>query len=154
MKSKYDIQAEEFLTSTGTTFLATLYPAPMQTPPSWAKPGRTIADAPTWGLRYCVTLTRGLKEIKFDYWGSFAERAKLSNVNFYSQPNLARAKAYDVLTCAPKFVPDTFTDFCAEYGYCEDSRQALATFESERKLWEKFAGVFSAEELERLAEIQ
>ena len=34
------------------------------------------------------------------------------------------ATAYDVLACLEWFTPDSFAEFCAEFGYDEDSRKA------------------------------
>jgi hypothetical protein len=61
---------------------------------------------------------------------------------------------YDVLTCLTKYDPETFENFCSEFGYDEDSRKAEKTYKAVVKEWEKVSRFFTSEELEILQEIQ
>lgn len=61
--------------------------------------------------------------------------------------------AYDVLTCLTKSDPGSFSDFCGDFGYDEDSRRAEKTYKAVCKEWEKVSGFFTETELEQLAEI-
>lgn len=69
---------------------------------------------------YEITLTRQnkpgdfkpVKSYKFRYGQSIAESGKKTPT------------PYDVLACLTKSDPGTFRDFCADFGYDEDSRKA------------------------------
>lgn len=54
---------------------------------------------------------------QFDFWGSN-----------HAYKTREEPTAYDVLACLEWYTPEDFKEFCAEYGYNEDSRKALATF--------------------------
>ncbi len=119
---------------------------------------RSGNSAPPWkengkshGYRYLVTLSRGelgcdYREVKFPFWDSIAAREKGEELT-----------PYGVLACISGdiYYPDTFEEFCSEYGYDADSRKAEATFnrchEFAIRLREFFA---TDEEQEALAEIQ
>jgi len=83
--------------------------------------------------------------LSFDFWNS--------------QKDMQEGKAptaYDVLACISGDVncPDTFEDFCGEYGYDLDSRKAFATFKRCATFAERLQAFFTEEEREALAEIQ
>jgi hypothetical protein len=63
--------------------------------------------------------------------------------------------AYDVLACisSDAFCPDTFEDFCSEYGY-EDSISARRTFLRCSRFAKRLREFFSPDELEQLSEIR
>jgi hypothetical protein len=56
---------------------------------------------------------------------------------------------YSVLSCIASdyFVPDTFTDFCSEFGYDEDSRKAEKLFHDCREQSTKLHTIFKEEEI-------
>jgi len=60
---------------------------------------------------------------------------------------------YDVLTCLTKYDPETFENFCSEYGYDEDSRTAERTYKAVCKEYEAVDRLFS-DVMEELQEIQ
>lgn len=62
--------------------------------------------------------------------------------------------AYVVLTCITKNDPDTLENFCSNFGYDTDSRKAEKIYHACVKEWAKVSAFFSAEELEKLQEIQ
>lgn len=62
--------------------------------------------------------------------------------------------AYDVLTCLTKYDPNTFEDFCSEFGYDEDSRKAEKIYDSVVDEYKNVAMLWNDEEIEQLAEIQ
>ena len=61
--------------------------------------------------------------------------------------------AYDLLACLTKYDPGTFTEFCREFGYDEDSRRAEKTYRAEKREWAKVSRFFTAGELEELRDI-
>lgn len=61
--------------------------------------------------------------------------------------------AYDVLSCLTKNDPDTFENFCSEYGYDEDSRKAEKVYNAVLDEWRNVCALFTDEEIEQLKEI-
>lgn len=82
-----------------------------------------------------------LKEVKTDYIGNQA----IPIVN---------PTAYDVLACLTKYDPGTFEDFCSEFGYDEDSRNAEKTYNAVKDEWQNVRALFTDSEIEQLQEIQ
>lgn len=65
----------------------------------------------------------------------------------------ARPTEYDILACVEKYSYDSFSDFCAEFGYSTDSISARETFLA---CGEEYAGlrrIFTEEQMEMLREI-
>lgn len=62
--------------------------------------------------------------------------------------------AYSILACLTKYDPGTFEDFCSNYGYDTDSRQAEKTYKAVCKEYESLTRLYDSEELEAMAEIQ
>lgn len=134
--NEYDTQAETFLTSNGLKFRATLSDTKT---PAWSDNGRH-------GHHYRVTISKPHQRLTFDFWGSIAAAEK----------GIQTVKPYDVLACISGDVhtPETFKDFCADYGYDTDSIQALQTFRRCSAFAKRLRAFFTAAELEQLAEIQ
>lgn len=61
---------------------------------------------------------------------------------------------YDVLTCLEKYPVYDFADFCANYGYNNDSRKAYKIYKAVKREWENVNKLFTESELELLREIQ
>lgn len=61
--------------------------------------------------------------------------------------------AYDVLTCLTKTDPESFEDFCGNFGYDTDSRKAMKIYKSVCKEWLKVGAFFTEEELNELQDI-
>lgn len=61
---------------------------------------------------------------------------------------------YDVLTCLQKYEVGTFNDFCGDFGYEDDSRNALKTYKAVVKEYDKMCSLFNNYELEILQTIQ
>lgn len=77
-----------------------------------------------------------------------------------ARAELAKLKAnaipteYDILACVEKYSYDSFSDFCAEFGYSTDSISARETFLA---CGEEYAGlrrIFTEEQMEELRKIQ
>ena len=65
----------------------------------------------------------------------------------------AKPTEYDVLACVEKYSYDSFSDFCAEFGYSTDSISARETFLA---CGEEYAGlrrIFTEEQMEKMREI-
>lgn len=61
--------------------------------------------------------------------------------------------AYDVLAGLTKSDPNTFKDFCSEYGYDDDSRKAEKIYYAVVNEWNNLKMLYSDEELQQLSEI-
>lgn len=146
--SFHDTQAEKFLTSNGIKFRATLSDSKT---PAWGDNGKH-------GHHYRVTLSkhgtnhRGQwvrwntpKRLTFDFWGSIKDADKdIKTVSPYSV--LARISG-------DAYTPETFADFCGEYGHEEDSIKALQTFRRCSAFAKRLRAFFTEAELEQLQEI-
>ncbi len=140
--SQYDKQAEAFLKRFGITFKAVL----------------SGTKAPPWeegclhGHHYIVTLSKGgapcvpRSEVSFDFWGSKKDR----------EDGVRELTAYSVLACISGDItcPDSFSEFCAEYGHDADSRKAEGTFRRCAAFAKRLRAFFTDEEIEQLQEIQ
>lgn len=71
----------------------------------------------------------------------------------YEKPAVKAPTEYDILAGLTKYDPETFSDFCANYGYDEDSRKAEKIYFEVQKEWSKVNYLFS-DFLEELQEIQ
>jgi hypothetical protein len=137
MKTQYEEQADTFLAKHGIKFKATLSDSKE---PQWSKDGEH-------GHHYKITLSHVYRSnLNFDFWGSIADKEK-------GQTEIA---AYDVLACISSDVncPDTFEDFCSEYGYDNDSIAASKVFKSCYAFSLKLRGFFTEQEITELQEIQ
>jgi len=159
--SEYEQQAEQFLTRNGIKFRATLSdskPAPWESERSnYAQ--RIPTKASKERHHYRITLSRTISKprptsdpscfksdrVVFDFWGSIAD-AEAGNKT---------VTPYDVLACISSDAncPETFRDFCAEYGYSDDSLSAMQTFRRCSAFSKRLRAFFTPQELEELSEI-
>lgn len=99
------------------------------------------------GDRHIVTIRRKRdgQRVSFDFWNSISDVESGSEL-----------RAYSVLACISGDVhcPETFEEFCREFGYSEDSRQAEKTFKACSKFSSKLRSFFSESEIEELGEIR
>ena len=136
--SEYDKKAEAFLKHFN---LAVKIKYLDNNPPDWDE------DQGHNRLRYRITIQRKdtRKSLSFIFWDSIANAEK------GEQPT-----SYDVLTCvsSDSYDPNTFEDFCGEFGYSTDSRKAETTYKHVKKFADRINAFFSEPELEELREIQ
>lgn len=157
----YNKQAKDFLESCGVLFIAEK--AIPQKSPRWSKDGKhgthysitlgKLKEKPSatvsyWGdakdnLIHCSTV------IEFSFWNSLEAKRKVD----YHESKSDKPREYDVL--AGIYTPvDSFEDFCSNFGYDTDSREAEATYHEVVELNKKLESIFTSEELEQLQEIQ
>lgn len=65
----------------------------------------------------------------------------------------ARPNEYDVLACLEKYSYDSFSDFCAEFGYSTDSISAREIFLACCEEYVGLRRIFTEEQMEKLREI-
>lgn len=66
----------------------------------------------------------------------------------------AKPNCYDVLACLTKYDPGTFENFCYEYGYDEDSRNAVRIYFAVQKEYSQLVQIFTPEQLEEMQKIE
>ncbi len=165
----YDQQARDFLDSTGTV-MAVDYQA--------LRPYFDGDDQPRDVYR--ITLTRGERSMSFDFgqslqcsgthwfyldyrkgmWNSkhdakwVADKfTRIVGNPWAANKHYEAPTAYDVLACLDGYAPESFEEFCSDYGYDTDSRSAERTYNAVRQQAEDLQRLYSDTELEALAEI-
>lgn len=127
--SKYTQQADKFMEETGTTLKTEwLDYAPFF---DGYKESRHI---------FRCTLKRKGKSFRFKFGQSIIADAE-------------EPKPYDVLTCLTKRDPESFENFCFEYGYSDDSIKAHKIYKAVVREWRGVERIFG-DVLEKLQGIQ
>lgn len=96
-----------------------------------------------------------------DAWVPYEQRNQRTTVwkqrlKIGQTSNLRKVKPpteYDILSCVASCDPGTFEDFCADFGYSDDSIKAKATWEAVRAEYLGICQLFDHAERERLQEI-
>lgn len=88
-----------------------------------------------------IKLIKGGKQYAFEFGQSISEGS--------NEPTL-----YSVLACLTKYDPETFEDFCANYGYDNDSRKAEKIYKEVVKEFNNMQRLFTSDELELLTIIE
>jgi hypothetical protein len=131
----YQQQASDFLAKHGISFSFKLANTKR---PSWDN-GRQCNH-------FIVTFRKGTRRVSFDFFDSTR--------NF--EKGIKELDAYSVLACCSSelYCPDTFEEFCNEFGYDNDSRQAEKTFKALSKFSAKLQKFFFTKQMrEDLSEI-
>jgi hypothetical protein len=130
MNTNYEKQAADFMTKTGATmkvdYLKNDY--------------HFDGDKETRDI-YRITLKRAGRRYSFNFGTSLTD----------TKTNTAPT-AYDVLACLTNYDPGDFANFCASYGYDEDSRKAEKIYKAVLKEWAGVERLFS-DVIEELQEI-
>lgn len=129
-QTNYQEQATDFLKATNTTFAASF-----KTHDYYFSGDKETRDI------YNVTLKNGSHRYRFTFGQSISNQGTAPT-------------AYDVLACIEKYPVYDFADFCANYGYDEDSRSAFKTYKAVKREWENVNKLFTEDQLELLREIQ
>ena len=175
--SEYEQQAEKFLQDSGLEFRAVLVGSdcPQFCEEAAAEKDMDKVDVfprktHIHGKHYrCTISSKGRGHVSFDFWNSYANEEQnffwyeadsslnswiTSRENVYwdkyrkggRKPRLT-VTAYGLLACLTKCDPGSFDNFCADYGYDEDSRKAESVYRAVQKEWEKVSRFFSTDEL-------
>lgn len=129
--SEYDVQAEYFLAHTGTDLTITFLKNAKYFP----------EDKETRDVYICV-LSRGNNGYNFKYGQS------LKDTKLKKSPT-----AYDILSCITKYDISSFEDFCADYGYNNDSIKDFKLYEKVKEEGKAICKMFY-DCIEELREIQ
>lgn len=63
-------------------------------------------------------------------------------------------RPYSILACLTKYDPETFEDFCSNYGYDTDSRSAERIYKAVVKEYNNLTRLYTPDELEAMAEVR
>ena len=88
-----------------------------------------------------IKLIKGGKQYTFEFGQSLSEGN--------NEPTL-----YSVLACLTKYDPESFEDFCCNYGYDNDSRTAEKIYKAVVKEFKNMQRLFTSEELDLLTIIR
>lgn len=135
--TKYDMQANNFLATTGTTLEITRIEIVCT-----ELANRWLAHR--W--KYYCKLRRGSKTYSFPFYDSVA-----------NYQNNERPSKYDVLACLDTYDDiNSIEDFANEFGYnlCDNYKETEKVYKACMKQSEKLHGLFTDEELEMLTDIR
>jgi hypothetical protein len=122
------------------------------------------------GKHYLCTFTHPDRPpLVLDFWNSYADeehnyvvghpwefKTKPAPVSFRkaAKPKRKTPTAYDVLAGVTKYDPGRFEDFCADFGYDTDSREAERTYHAVCDEYRKVRSFFTSDEMTELEDIQ
>lgn len=138
LNREYDLQAERFLRKTNTEFSARfLYSGSYfeddqenrdiyeitfkQTPKSGAAPRK-------WSFKFGQSIIYSREYVKKAARQREDRGESYMSIRKYKCDAIKKPRAYEVLSSIAKNDPGTFSDFCSEMGYDEDSRKAEKTY--------------------------
>ena len=87
---------------------------------------------------HCITFERGDKKLVIE--------------DYFCHPDSVPTP-YDVLASSQRRDPESFEDFCLNFGYDNDSMHARFIWKSTTEQFESFRSFFTSEELKIIAEI-
>lgn len=146
--NEYHAQADAFLARFGLKCRITLSNSKVA---PWSDDGEHNHYRVTLSRPWIVTKIAGSTHagkptrLVFDWWDGITQTREGR-----------KPHAHDVLACisGEGSCPETFAEFCAEYGYDSDSIKAKQTFRRAHAFAKRLHAFFTAEELEALAEIR
>lgn len=124
-------QAENFLKETNTTLSI-----------EFVKYGTYFNDDKERRNIYKFTFKRGKKRFS----GTFGD--SINNTTKKIKPN-----SYDILACLTKYDPESFENFCSEYGYDNDKISHKKIYNAVAKEFINVCKIWNDEEIENLREI-
>lgn len=132
--SSYDIQAYTFLLKSNTEFKV-----------KYVKHDFYFQNDKQTRDIYRITLKRNGEKYSFKFGQS------INNSNYGNNP----PSAYDVLACLTKYDPESFHNFCDEFGYDEDSKKAEKIYKAVQKEYDNIISMFGEDDtINDLREIQ
>jgi len=86
--------------------------------------------------------------IKYNFQYDFGN-VKTNKINKPIKPS-----NYNILACLTKYDPNTFEDFCSEFGYSTDSISAMEIYKAVKEEWKNVQTIWTDKEIDLLIEIQ
>ena len=144
--NEYDESASDFLVSTGTTLTLEYIGLDYYFPGDEEK--RDV-------YRFTLTNSKGSYSGKFGDSTHNTNKTKLFLGEY--RKDRKNPSSYDILSCLSGYCPDTFSDFCAEYGYdgepLSKHDEVMTTYLAVKKEANGLRRIFSEDELQQLADI-
>jgi len=167
--SSYEQQAIDFLNQTETVLSV-----------KFIKHGKHFADDKESRDIYECELKRGSRSYKFNFGQSLAKSGEFivkdknprftktfnkksdamnyagkigNSFNVSKNRDFNAPTSYDILACITKYNPNTFEDFCSEFGYDTDSKKAEKTYNAVKDEYINVCALFTDKEIEQLQEI-
>lgn len=124
---------------------------------------------------YLITLKRGSRIVTFEFGQSLQKSGKYIVYDYPSRkvnelkgadkyPSIGSdysankdfeiPNEYELLSSLTKYEVGTFENFCSEFGYDEDSRNAEKTYKAVCEEYLKVCKIFNEDEMQELQEIQ
>lgn len=151
-ESLHEAQAKQFLETHGLKLRIALSDSK---PAQWQPAGhhyrvtlsrshRPIEQRAVAGYPVGVMLDKSTR-LTFDFWGSVNDADKGKDPT-----------PYDVLACVSSdiYTPETFEEFCSEFGYDPDSIKAKQTWNRAHRFAQRLRAFFTSAETEQLQEIR
>lgn len=160
--SEYEKQAQDFLESTGTTltveyqYTGPYFPGEKGSRDVYQFTLRNASGeySARFGDSTHNTERRAFaRRGPYDLTSREAKRLGLTTFAKLKEARNHKPSAYDILACLSGHEPGTFRDFCDNYGYDTDSIKALEVYKAVQTEWEGVCRLFTAEQLEQLAEV-
>lgn len=152
MNTDYKKQANDFLEKTGTKFSAELTGHDFYFNDDKEK--RDIyritleRNGKKWSFRFGQSLANSMTEQKkrdMEYANNLTDMIKIKK-------SVKAPTAYDVLAAITKYDPGSFANFCADYGYDEDSRKVEKVYRDVMDEWHNCDNMFH-DVIDELSEI-
>lgn len=169
MKDEYEQKADEFMTKTGTTMNV-----------KFLRHGKHFVDDKDDRDVYEITLSRNGRYYVFNFGQSIAHSGKYTYysstkgkivTNDKTQLNKLVGRhvslgecrinkeqqepnSYDILSCLTKYDPESFQDFCDNFGYDNDSIKHKIIYDSVVSEWNNVKMLYNEQELEMLRKIE
>ncbi len=168
--TEYDKQANNFIEKTGTTFKA-----------EYLETSKYFDGDTQDRDIYNITLARGSRSYTFKFgqsincsgrfWkygqpkrgisqgrrvkGKWSPPYVIGEYGSWDKnPNFEVPTPYTVLACMQKYDPGAFSEFCSDFGYDTDSRQAEKTYKAVVDEYNNLKMLYTDDELEEMQEIQ
>ncbi len=175
--TKYQKQAEEFLKKTGTSIAIEFLKNDIYFPEDKEKRDIYTVILKRGKREYKFTFGQSIYCSGF-YWCfstskkknylpmELIEEKNLKNyIQYKINPDFGRVEkdyihypekptAYDILASLEKYEIGTFTDFCNNFGYNEDSIKAMKVYEAVKEQVKQIKILYNDDEIKELSEIQ
>ena len=107
-----------------------------------------------WSIDGAPTFRHNNVNCMASYYLKDAHKILYHSNKFEILEKRTKPSSYDILACLTTYDPDTFENFCSNFGYDTDSKKAEKTYNSVLDEWKNIQALFTDEEIGQLAEIQ
>lgn len=109
---------------------------------------KTVEDALNYGHKASIDLTKYPAKT---LWQERTNKERMPKV--LKHTDRFKPTNYSILACLTKYDPDTFENFCSDFGYDSDSRTAEKTYNAVVLEYKNLCALFNEDEMNELSEI-